>query len=394
MKESAMDRRAFKAVLASALCCVITGCIVPESRTGNLFLSTRQNFGWLTRKGAGGGLAGGMSIVLGPLFLIGTFTTAPIYDVLCFPRDCCLKFTGTKFIFLDDEMQPIEKCNVSFYSDALPDESPSCSRSSRQGCYSPGIHLDRISRWCLTATKSGYYPVTIANDTITLLPGCQVNTARLDRVICPIPLSVALSRPFGTSEDEDSFAEGEMVALYDLLKNDWLPPFGKGQVGDISFSSKRTNLGSEPYNYPSGIRTNEFYRYDVQVSFIGDGNGMKESMPPKEAGIKLRTAPETGYEPMRVCWTGRMSRTEYKDNSSDERCYFFRIRTELDELGKIKSAIYGKIYGDFKLVRKKNGIKGVSFLYYLNPNLNDRNLEWDRRHNLCPNTKDIGEPRP
>lgn len=226
------------------------------------------------------------------------------------------------------------------------------------------------------------------------VPSDIVSTARLDRVICPIPLSVALSRPFGTSEEEDSFAEGETVALYDLLKNDWLPPFGKGQVGDISFSSKRTNLGSEPYNYPSGIHTNEFYRYDVQVRFVGDGNGMKESVPPKQAGIKLRTAPETGYEPMRVCWTGRMSRTEYKDNSSEDRCYFFRIRTELDEFGKVKSAIYGKIYGDFKFVGKKDGIKGVSFLYYLNPNLNDRNLEWDMQHNLCPNPGSIGEPKP
>ena len=226
------------------------------------------------------------------------------------------------------------------------------------------------------------------------VPSDIVSTARLDRVICPIPLSVALSRPFGTSEEEDSFAEGETVALYDLLKNDWLPPFGKGQVGDISFSSKRTNLGSEPYNYPSGIHTNEFYRYDVQVRFVGDGNGMKESVPPKQAGIKLRTAPETGYEPMRVCWTGRMSRTEYKDNSSEDRCYFFRIRTEFDEFGKVKSAIYGKIYGDFKLVGKKDGIKGVSFLYYLNPNLNDRNLEWDMQHNLCPNPGSIGEPKP
>ena len=226
------------------------------------------------------------------------------------------------------------------------------------------------------------------------VPGDIVSTVRLDRVICPVPLNVALSRPFVTSEGEDSFAEGETVALYDLLENDWLPPFGKGQVGDISFASKRTNLGSEPYNYPSGIRTNEFYRYDVQVRFIGDGNGMKESNPPKEAGIKLRIAPEMGYEPMRVCWAGRVSRTEYKDNSSEDRCYFFRIRTELDEAGKVKSAIYGKIYGDFKLVGKKNGIKGVSFLYYLNPNLNDRNLEWDMQHNLCPKPGFIGEPRP
>ena len=121
---------------------------------------------------------------------------------------------------------------------------------------------------------------------------------------------------------------------------------------------------------------------------------MKESMPPKEAGIKLRIAPETGYEPMRVCWAGRMSRTDYKDNFSEDRCYFFRIRTELDEFGKVKSAIYGKIYGDFKLVGKKNGIKGVSFLYYLNPTPNDRNLEWDMQHNLCPNAKDIGAPKP
>lgn len=226
------------------------------------------------------------------------------------------------------------------------------------------------------------------------VPSDIVSTVRLDRVINPIPLNVAVSRPFGASEKEDSFAEGEAVALYDLLKNDWLPPFGKGQVGDIGFSSKRTGLGSEPYNYPSGIHTNEFYRYDVLVRFIGDGNGMKESMPPKQAGIKLRTAPETGYEPMRLCWAGRMSRTEYKDNSSEDRCYFFRIRTEFDEVGKIKNAIYGKIYGDFKLVGKKNGLKGVSFLYYLNPKSNDRNLEWDRQHNLCPRPGFIGDPKP
>ena len=246
--------------------------------------------------------------------------------------------------------------------------------------------------------NSGWYSVEYAERSILKLgrwlPDDVVITARLDRVINPIPLSVALSRPFRTVEEEDSFAEGGNVASYDLLKNDWLPPFGKGEVADISFSSKRMNLGSEPYNYPSGIRTNEFYRYDVQVRFIGDGNGMKESNPPKEAGIKLRVAPEVGYEPMRVCWAGRVSRTEYKDNSSEDRCYFFRIRTELDEAGKVKSAIYGKIYGDFKLVGKKNGIKGVSFLYYLNPNLNDRNLEWDMKNNLCPNPGGTWAPQP
>ena len=166
---------------------------------------------------------------------------------------------------------------------------------------------------------------------------------------------------------------------------------------DMSFSCKKTVLGEEPHRYPNGIGilTNQFYRCDVRVTFPGKGNGMIESMPSKLAGIKLRVAPETGYYAERICWRGRMNRTEYKDNFDEDRCYYIRIRTEFDESGNVRKAIYGKIYGDFKLEDKKNGIKDVSFLYYLNPTPNDRNLEWDRKNNLCPKPGDIGgDPRP
>ena len=40
------------------------------------------------------------------------------------------------------------------------------------------------------------------------------------------------------------------------------------------------------------------------------------------------------------------------------------------------------------------GSQNISVELHLNPTSNDRNLEWDCRHNLCPHTKDIGEPRP
>ena len=53
------------------------------------------------------------------------------------------------------------------------------------------------------------------------------------------------------------------------------------------------------------------------------------------------------------------------------RNYFFRVRTVLDENGKVKSALYGKIYGDF-----------MHFSYYLNPTPNDRNVEFDPKQNL------------
>ena len=223
-------------------------------------------------------------------------------------------------------------------------------------------------------------------------PSGIVSTARLDRIVNPVPLHVGRSRSLRNMRD--ALDDGAVVA-YDLLKNDWMPPWGNGDFGDMSFACKKTVLGEEPHRYPSGIHTNQFYRCDVRVTFPGKGNGMIESMPSKLAGIKLRIAPETGYYAERICWRGRMTRTEYKDNFDEDRCYYIRIRTEFDESGNVRKAIYGKIYGDFKLEDKKNGIKDVSFLYYLNPTPNDRNLEWDRKNNLCPKPGDIGGyPRP
>jgi hypothetical protein len=52
----------------------------------------------------------------------------------------------------------------------------------------------------------------------------------------------------------------------------------------------------------------------------------------------------------------------------------FRVRTKLDKNGNIVNAHSGKIYGDF-----------MQFSYYLNPKPNDRNIEFDPKHNLMTN---------
>jgi hypothetical protein len=48
----------------------------------------------------------------------------------------------------------------------------------------------------------------------------------------------------------------------------------------------------------------------------------------------------------------------------------------VDATGKIISANYGKIYGDF-----------MNFSYYLNPTPNDRNVEFDPKRNLFTKLK-------
>ena len=71
-------------------------------------------------------------------------------------------------------------------------------------------------------------------------------------------------------------------------------------------------------------------------------------------------------------------------------CYCFRIRSEFDESGKLKSCLYGKVYDGFwfDYVMKKDrsiiDIARLKFTYYLNKTPLERNLEYDSKRNLNP----------
>ena len=182
-----------------------------------------------------------------------------------------------------------------------------------------------------------------------------------------------------------------VVMSYDFFKGAYLPPYGDGEKADVSFIFNETCYGWEVVRGGPGVSAYKRFRMDVSVVFPGMGNGMVEVPHVLNAGINLRTATQDGYGNKMTCWYGRFfgERGE-KTNCNKSRCYAFRIRTVYDEGGNIKSAYYGKIYGDFDMT----GLDGVRFLYYLNPMPNDRNLEWDMKNNLCPNPGDIGNPRP
>ncbi len=87
-------------------------------------------------------------------------------------------------------------------------------------------------------------------------------------------------------------------------------------------------------------------------------------------------APTTDYEPKLIRATSDHPGQTLVFDYDSNRAYFFRVRTVLDEKGRVKSALYGKIYGDFN-----------SFYYYLNPTPNDTNIEFDPNQNLLPNQR-------
>jgi len=151
---------------------------------------------------------------------------------------------------------------------------------------------------------------------------------------------------------------------FDLMIGDWLAPYGKGINTDIVFTAHNE-------------KRSEFdWDYKLVVSFPNSGDGIQQfSVPDAEKGSALHSlheAPTNNYQPQ---WVQTMACRPhiggYSGNRDENRNYYFRVRTKLDENGNVVSALYGKIYGDF-----------MQFRYYLNPTPNSRNIEFDPKQNL------------
>ncbi|HXB61074.1 MAG TPA: hypothetical protein VNU95_15990 [Candidatus Acidoferrales bacterium] len=223
-------------------------------------------------------------------------------------------------------------------------------------------HTDTATDLGITGKKSGYYTTHIGyqfyfdekkwHPTFTLL---------LKKIGKPIPLYVKrlkaqvpiLDKPVG----------------FDLMAGDWVAPYGKGIKTDIIFNAQ-TEKRSE-FDWDSKLT----------VSFPNPGDGIQEFNAPvllQDAPMgqsDLRSSHEAPAEDYQPQWVQTIScrphRGGYSGNRDPNHNYFIRVQTVLDENGNVKSALYGKIYGDF-----------MDFSYYLNPAPNDRNVEFEPKHNL------------
>jgi len=151
---------------------------------------------------------------------------------------------------------------------------------------------------------------------------------------------------------------------YDLQLGDWVSPYGKGKISDVVFNM----------NYNS-IAPNEFTSI-LTVDFPNESDGMIAFEAPieKEQKSQLRSgyqAPEKGYlKSLTHNWVRTHGKPDVNTRKRT-RNYYIRVRTKLDKDGNVTSAQYGKIYGDF-----------MNFIHYLNPTVNDRNVEFDPKKNL------------
>ena len=237
-------------------------------------------------------------------------------------------------------------------------------------------------------------------------PDNLVVTLRLDRVEKPIPLFVKRVELTNFRKGIGGFDGTNSVVRFDLMKGDWLAPYGKGETADLEFKTILEIKGKErKFRYASRkVEDVLFYELATDISPCSTNDAISKVQIKEDAGLKIRMVNDDFSSRQIVRSQGKRKiirpkfpnewNCEYYSNYNKSQCYKFRVRSCYDEKGNLKEAYYGKIYGDFEIQGdEKRGITSISFLYYLNPTSLDRNLEWDMKNNLCPEPVVINSPR-
>jgi len=156
---------------------------------------------------------------------------------------------------------------------------------------------------------------------------------------------------------------------FDLEKSDWVAPYGQGVHSDFIFQIERDVRSYVDFDVHMTLT---FSNPDDGIQLVkDDGGGIFNT----GSQFRLpRMAPLDGYQ-------SRLEKSQSRDNDSSN--YIFRVRSEVDENGKLVRAMYGKIRGEIVPEPRRTETAKVYMHYYLNPDYT-RNLEWDPKRNLSP----------
>jgi hypothetical protein len=265
------------------------------------------------------------------------------------------------FTVVDDSGSPLRGANVSVFYDVAPRDTPTDSGKiigvTDAGGEFAASHTDKTFRLRFLVQKAGYYSTDIKDDFHGLFTPEHLNrdlTIVLKKIANPIPM---YAKWIDTSP-----LKGDGNAGLDLTSGHWIASYGGG---DIFFTSK------------SDRRSPSDFDYILTISFPNPGDGIQEYIPSEsEKGSQLRSpheAPADGYQSQLTRTNSARPTGSGNADYDENRVYFFRVHTVLDQAGNVKSALYGKIYGDPIF---------LNFYYYLNPTPNDRNIEFDTKQNL------------
>jgi hypothetical protein len=283
-----------------------------------------------------------------------------------------------RVVVVDQDGKPVSdaNCIVSFDAPPQPPQTEGVlnipGTTDQNGVFTVSAQT-RASVSC-EVTKAGYYKTIEVHrfDINKMYEAFVAGKPLLEWQSEPLEMKVTLKPiinpiPMYARRVNSAIPEFGKPLGFDLSVGDWVAPHGEGTITDMIFTAVLDRRAEQDFDYT------------LTITFPNEEDGIQTFEAPYKYGSALKSphqAPEGGYQSRWVQSRSRTPNQPEQTNYDLERNYFFRVRTVLDEKGNVKSANYGKIYGDF-----------MNFVSYFNPTPNDRNVEFDVQRNLFPGLK-------
>lgn len=271
---------------------------------------------------------------------------------------------------VDEEQKPVPDAEISicFHGGCLKKDIIK-GETDNEGIYSvSGFSYDGVTGG--SVHKNGYYYTTFHKDFVNWTLGIWQPWNKEIKVVLrpkikPVPMYVR-------KKTVKIPVVGKEVG-FDLIKFDWLAPHGLGTVADFvflldskykSYDERDSKLTITFSNKFDGIQP---FELDIGGDFT--------------VGSRFRTpryAPESGYLDKLVTKYSSKSLPVYR---TTDPYYFLRVRSEVDDEGNLKRAMYGKLKGDLEAESTKDGLAQITFHFWLNPDYST-NMEFDIDRNL------------
>lgn len=230
-------------------------------------------------------------------------------------------------------------------------------------------------------TKAGYYNSVFVYDFSRRNRANWIPwNPEIEVVLRPIVNPVAMyQRGRLSSNAELRIPEIGKEIGFDLIKSDWVAPYGQGVHSDFIFKAEKKYQDID--NFRSSLSLTFANKFDgIQV--IKDDLGGRYRIG---SVFKLpRIAPNSGYQSiLEKSFSAKTVKkgVHYQRNQEEDNNYIFRVRSEIDEEEQEVKAMYGKIVGDIGIEPRGTDTMTIIFNYSLNPDYT-RNLEHDSKQNL------------
>jgi hypothetical protein len=278
---------------------------------------------------------------------------------------------------IDENGGPIEGANVgvgfSYNTGSGSNTKGKRGSSNAEGMfYASGQGNGHVT---FGAKKEGYYPSNYVYDFNKLgANGWEPRSPELIVVLRKIGNQVPMYGRDTTKVPIEIPATNKDVG-FDLIKFDWVAPYGTGKQNDFIFNLKKQVVDNKNFDVALTIKCSnesdgiQLYYEDLQYGSV----------------FKLpRFAPKNGYNnslllhEWRTLSDGAVQRNF--DFVKGNLNYIFRIRSEVNE-GIVEHAMYGKVQGIIDFAAIHSSTAKIYFKFYLNPD-GTRNLEFDVNRNL------------